>query len=262
MLNILCCVKQVPDVNQMRMDPETASLIRAGVPSMLNPQDSNALSAALKIKETYCGQITVISMGPPAAEAVLRECLAVGADKAVLISDKAFGNADTLATSYSIRSAAETLGHFDLIFCGKETLDGATGQMGAQLAQRFDAAFVSSALLIKELDQDKGSLIVDRELKDGVETLEVRMPVVFTMEKTNYPTRIPNLKGKLAAKKAQISLISSMDIPELDRTRIGDPGSPTKVPRMFPPVLPEPGVILNEGSTQANVARLLQIIAE
>ena len=110
MLKILCCVKQVPDVDQMRMDPETGNLIRAGVPAILNPQDANALSAAVKVKEQYGAEITLITMGPPNAEAALRECLAVGADKAVLVTDRAFGNADTLATSYSIMSAAATQG--------------------------------------------------------------------------------------------------------------------------------------------------------
>lgn len=261
MLKLLCCVKQVPDVDQMRMDPETGSLIRAGVPSIMNPQDANALSAALKVKETCGGELTVITMGPPSAEAVLRECLAVGADHAVLITDRAFGSADTLATSYTIRAAAGTLGRFDMIFCGRESLDGATGQMGAQLAQRFDTALVSSTLLIRGVDEEAGTAVADRLLESGVETLEVRLPALFTVEKANYPARIPNLKGKLAAKKAAITVITSDDIPGLDKSRIGDPGSPTKVPRMFPPVLPEPGVIIDEGSTEAAAARLLQIIA-
>ena len=262
MLKILVCVKQVPDVDQMRMDPATGNLIRAGVPAILNPLDANALSAAVKVKETYGAEITLITMGPPNAEAVLRECLAVGADKAILVTDRAFGNADTLATSYSIVSAAKQVDKFDLIFCGKETLDGATGQMGSQLAERFDAAQVTSASLIKEIDLEKNSLVVERELETGIETLEVQMPCLFTMEKTNYPVRIPNLKGKLAANKAPVLTFTANDIPDLDRNRIGDPGSPTKVPRMFPPVMPEPGVILNEGSVEANVEKLLQLIAE
>lgn len=149
MLKILVCVKQVPDVDQMKMDPATGTLVRAGVPAILNPLDANALSAAVSVKEQWGGEITAITMGPPNAEAVLRECLAVGADRAVLVTDRAFGNADTLATSYSIVSAADMVDKFDLIFCGKETLDGATGQMGAQLAERFDAAQVTSASLIK-----------------------------------------------------------------------------------------------------------------
>ena len=173
MLKILCCVKQVPDVDQMRMDPETGNLIRAGVPAILNPQDANALSAAMSVKETYGGEVTLITMGPPNAEAALRECLAVGADKAVLVTDRAFGNADTLATSYSILSAASTQDKYDMIFCGKESLDGATGQMGAQLAQRFGAAQVTGALLIKEVNEEAKTAVVERELEDGVETLEV-----------------------------------------------------------------------------------------
>lgn len=199
-------------------------------------------------------------MGPPNAEAVLRECLAVGADRAILVTDRAFGNADTLATSYSIASAAKQYGKYDLIFCGKETLDGATGQMGAQLAERFDSAQVTSARLIKEVDEERQTLIVERELETGVETMEVKMPCLFTMEKTNYPARIPNLKGKMRAKKAEIVTVTANDIPGLDRARIGDPGSPTKVPRMFPPVLPEPGMIIDEGSVEANVSKLFELI--
>ena len=260
MLQMLVCVKQVPDVDQMKMDPETGTLIRAGVPAILNPLDANALSAALSVKESWDGEITLITMGPPNAEAVLRECLAVGADRAILVTDRAFGNADTLATSYSIASAAKQYGKYDLIFCGKETLDGATGQMGAQLAERFDSAQVTSARLIKEVDEERQTLIVERELETGVETMEVKMPCLFTMEKTNYPARIPNLKGKMRAKKAEIVTVTANDIPGLDRARIGDPGSPTKVPRMFPPVLPEPGMIIDEGSVEANVSKLFELI--
>ena len=148
-----------------------------------------------------------------------------------------------------------------MIFCGKESLDGATGQMGAQLAQRAGATLVSSALLIRSVDETAGTAVADRLLESGVETLEVELPALFTVEKTNYPARIPSLKGKLAAKKAAVTTITSGDIPGLDMSRIGDPGSPTKVPRMFPPVLPEPGVIIDEGSAEASAARLLEIIA-
>ena len=137
MLNILVCVKQVPDVNLVKIDPVTGSLIRKGVPAILNPLDANALEAAVQMKEQYGGTVTCITMGPDQAEEALRECLAAGADKAVLLSDRAFANADTLATSYVIASAAKLLGKFDLIFCGKESLDGATGQMASQLAERF-----------------------------------------------------------------------------------------------------------------------------
>lgn len=262
MLKILVCVKQVPDVDLMKMDPETGTLIRAGVPTILNPLDANALAAAVAVKEQYGAEITLITMGPPNAEEVLRECLAVGADKAILVTDRAFGNADTLATSYSIVSAANCVDQFDLIFCGKETVDGATGQMGAQLAERFDAAQITSASLIKSVNEEERTLIVEREIETGVETLEVTMPCLFTMEKTHYPARIANLRGKMKAKKASIMTFTANDIPGLDRDRIGDTGSPTKVPRMFPPVMPEPGMILNEGTTEATVEKLFALIKE
>ena len=135
MLNILVCVKQVPDIDLVKMDPVTGSLIRAGVPAILNPLDANALEAAVQVKERCGGKITCVTMGPDAAAEALRECIAAGADRAVLLSDRAFANADTLATSYVIATAAHRLERFDLIFCGKESLDGATGQMASQIGR-------------------------------------------------------------------------------------------------------------------------------
>lgn len=262
MLKILVCVKQVPDVDQMKMDPETGTLIRAGVPTILNPLDANALSAAISVKERYNAEITLITMGPPTAESVLRECIAAGADKAILVTDRAFSNADTLATSYSIVSAANCADKYDLIFCGKETVDGATGQMGPQLAERFDAAQITGADLIMSVDESARTLAVRRELETGIETLEVTMPCLLTMEKTHYPARIPSLKGKMRAKKLEITSYTATDIPELDTSRIGDAGSPTKVPRMFPPIMPEPGIIIDGGSVAASVEKLIGIIKE
>ena len=260
-MNMLVCVKQVPDTTEIKIDPVKNTLIRDGVPSILNPFDGYALEAAARIKDKDpSAKIVVLSMGPEQAKAVLKESLAIAADKAYLVSDRAFGGSDTLATSYSILSAAGTQGSYDMIFCGRESLDGATGQMGAQLAERFEMAQVTSTLLIKEVDEENGTVIVDRALDNGTETLEVKLPCLFTIEKTNYPARIPNLKGKMAAKKAEIIKITSEDIPGLDKRRIGDPGSPTKVPRMFPPVLPEPGQIIDGADTKDKVSKLLKLI--
>ena len=167
MLNILVCVKQVPDINLVKMDPVTGSLIRAGVPAILNPLDANALEAAVRVKEAHGGTVTVITMGPDMAKEALRECLAAGADRAVLLSDRAFANADTLATSYVIASAAKQLGDFDLIFCGKESLDGATGQMGSQLAERFGASQISSTAKIVEVDTAAHTITAERDLERG-----------------------------------------------------------------------------------------------
>lgn len=262
MLNILVCVKQVPDVNLVKIDPETGSLIRAGVPAILNPLDGNALEAAVQTKEKYGGTVTCITMGPDAAEEALRECLAAGADRAVLLSDRAFANADTLATSYVIVSAAKQLGDFDLIFCGKETLDGATGQMGSQLAERFGAAQLSSMSLVLAVDEKNGTVTAERELERGVQTAEAKLPCLFTVEKTNYRPRIPNLKSWKASRSAEIIKFNSQTIPGLDPAQIGDPGSPTKVPRTYPPEAGQPGFIIEEGSAEKDVEKLLSLLAD
>ncbi len=262
MLNILCCVKQVPDVNLVKIDPVTGSLIRKGVPAILNPLDANAVEAAVRVKEQYGGTVTCITMGPDQAMEALRECLAAGADKAVLLSDRAFANADTLATSYVIASAAKLLGDFDLIFCGKESLDGATGQMGSQLAERYDASQISSMSLITDIDLEKKTVTAERELEKGIELCEAQYPCLFTVEKTNYRPRIPNLKSWKASRTAEITVFNSRTIPGLDPEQIGDPGSPTKVPRTYPPEVGEAGMIHNEGSIEKNVGKLLELVAD
>lgn len=261
MLNILVCVKQVPDVNLVTMDPATGNLVRAGVPTLLNPLDGNALEAAIRVKEQYGARVTVISMGPMQAESTLRECLAVGADRAVLISGRAFGGADTLSTSYAIAAAAAMEGSFDLIFCGKESLDGATGQMGPQLAERFDASQITGALLIESVDTEGRTIVAQRELEDGVATVEAKLPCLLTVEKANYPARLPTLKGKISAKRAEIKVYTENDIDGLDLQKIGVPGSGTIVPEIYPPVLPEPGQVIDEGSADASVAKLMELLA-
>lgn len=262
MLNILVCVKQVPDINLVKMDPVTGSLIRAGVPAILNPLDANALEVAVRVKEAHGGRITVISMGPDMAKEALRECLAAGADRAVLLSDRAFANADTLATSYVIVSAAKMLGDFDLIFCGKESLDGATGQMGSQLAERFDASQISSTAKIVEVDTEKHTITAERDLERGVEVLKAKYPCLLTVEKANFRARIPNLKSWKASRTAEIEVYSSAAIPGLDPGQIGDPGSPTKVPRTYPPETGAKGSMIDEGSTEKNVDKLMELIAD
>lgn len=260
MLNILVCVKQVPDVNLVKIDPVTGSLIRAGVPAILNPLDAYALEAAVGVKEQYGGTVTCITMGPDFAAEALRECLAAGADRAVLLSDRAFANADTLATSYVIASAARDLGKFDMIFCGKESLDGATGQMGSQLAERFDASQISSMAMITEVDEAAGTVKALRELEKGTELCQAQLPCLFTVEKSNYHPRIPNLRSWKASRAAEITKYTSKTIPGLDFEQIGDPGSPTKVPRTYPPEVGERGQMINEGSSVKNVDRLFELV--
>lgn len=262
MLNILVCVKQVPDVNLVKIDPVTGSLIRKGVPAILNPLDANALEAAVQMKERYGGVVTCITMGPDPAEEALRECLAAGADQAVLLSDRAFANADTLATSYVIASAAKQLGSFDLIFCGKESLDGATGQMASQLAERFDAAQLSCTEEILALNEKEKTVTARRELEKGMETAQAQLPCLLTVEKTKYHPRIPNLRSWKASRSAEILRYDSQTIPGLDPAQIGDPGSPTKVPRTYPPEAGTKGVMIDAGSLEQAAEQLAGIIRE
>ena len=258
MLKILVCVKQIPDVDLVKMDPETGNLVRDGVPTLTNPLDLNALEAAVQVKERYGGEVTLITMGPPMAESTLRECLAVG-DDAILISGRPFGGADTLSTSYSIVKASEMKGKFDLIFCGKESLDGATGQMASQLAERFDASQISCCYSIESIAD--GKIRATRALEDGKEVVEATLPCLLTVEKDNFYGRLPNLKAYLESKTAPITTYTENDIDGLDLNKIGVPGSGTIVPKIYPPVLPEPGRMIRTGSVKSDVAALMDVLA-
>ncbi len=260
MLNILVCVKQIPDVDLVKMDPETGNLIRAGVPTLTNPLDLNALEAAVQVKERFGGEITLITMGPPMAESTLRECLAVGGDDAILITGRPFGGADTLSTSYTIVKAADMKGKFDLIFAGKETMDGATGQMASQLAERFDASQISCCFTIDDIAD--GKVRATRTLETGKEVVEASMPCLITVEKDNFYGRLPNLKAYLDAKTAPITTYTENNIDGLDLRLIGVPGSGTIVPKIYPPELPEPGQIIHTGSPKTDVSRLIELLAE
>ena len=250
MLKILVCVKQIPDIDLVRMDPETGNLIRTGVPTLTNPLDLNALEAAVQVKERYGGEITLITMGPPMAESTLREGLAVGGDRAVLITGRPFGGADTLSTSYAIVQAADMEGSFDLIFCGKESQDGATGQMASQLAERFDAAQISCCCSIDGIAD--GKIRATRTLETGREIVEATLPCLITVEKENF----------YEAKTAAITTYTENDIDGLDPEKIGVPGSGTIVPKIYPPELPEPGRMIRTGSPKTDVSELLKLLAE
>ena len=199
-------------------------------------------------------------MGPPMAESTLRECLAVGGDRAVLVTGRPFGGADTLSTSYSILMAAEMEGKFDLIFAGKETLDGATGQMASQLAERFDASQISCCFSIEDISD--GKVRATRTLETGREIVEATLPCLITVEKDNFYGRLPSLDAYLASKKAEITVYTENNIDGLDLNKIGVPGSGTIVPKIYPPELPEPGQMIQTGSVKTDVSELLSLLAE
>lgn len=231
-MKLLVCVKQVPDAKDVRLDPKTNTLAREGVESIMNPYDRHALEEAVAIKEGQGGTVTVITMGPPQAEAVLREAIACGADEAVLVSDRAFAGADTWATSYTLARAVETLGGFDLILCGKQAIDGDTAQVGPGLACRLRLPY---AACVQKTRQVTGEVIeVERMMDDGFDVLRLPLPALITVVKDINEPRVASLKGKMKAKKATIIQFSAADI-GADPRCIGLAGSPTQVVRVFSP---------------------------
>ncbi len=260
-MNILVCVKQVPDTTEIRIDPVTNTLIRAGVPSIVNPFDAYALEIAARIKDTTPGtKITLLSMGPPQAAAALKECLAVGGDQAWLVSDRAFGGADTLATSYTLKCAIdklqETDGPFDLIFCGKQAIDGDTAQVGPEIAEHMDCPQITYGV---EARVEGDQVLVKRETGEGYEILAAAMPCVITVTKPSFNPRFPTIKSKMAASRAVISTLTVEDL-TVDRTRIGLKGSPTKVKKSFTPPRKQGGVTIAEESCEASAKKLFELL--
>ena len=230
-MNIVVCIKQVPETTEVRVDPETKALIRDGIKSIINPFDENAIEAALQLRETHGGKVTVISMGPPQAEESLRQALAMGADEAALLTDPASRGSDTLATSYTLARMVRRLGEFDLILCGKQAIDGDTGQVGPGLAERLGIPQVTFAI---ELDIVDGKLRARRVLDDFFEVVEVKLPAVVTVVKQINDPRHPGMRNVLRAKRAEIPKWSLADL-EADPTQTGFDGSPTQVIEVWPP---------------------------
>jgi electron transfer flavoprotein beta subunit len=224
-MNIIVCIKQVPDTREVRINPETGNLIREGVPSIVNPDDKHAVEAAVALKEKHGGKTTVITMGPAQAEDALRECLAMGIDEAILLSDRAFSGADTSATSYTLGCAVEKMGAFDVILCGRQAIDGNTAQVGPQLAGILRIPQVTYA---SGIEANGNILTVKKALEDGYEIIEVKMPVLLTTIKDINIPRIPPLDAVMEAYSKPLSTWTANDI-EADREKIGLKGSPTRI---------------------------------
>jgi len=231
-MEIIVCVKQVPDTKDVRLDPKTNTLAREGVEAIMNPFDRHALEEAVCLKEKMGGTVTVLSMGPPQAEEVLREAISCGADRAVLVSDRAFAGADTWATSYTLSKAITALGSFDLILCGKQAIDGDTAQVGPGLAARMEYPYVTCVQKTREVSDD--ALVVERMMDDGYDLVRLPLPALLTVVKDINQPRVPSLKGKMKAKKAEIVTLSAADI-GAEAQSIGLAGSPTQVVRVFSP---------------------------
>lgn len=255
-MKIIVCIKQVPDAKDVRLDPKTNTMAREGVESIMNPFDRHALEEAVRLKEQHGGTVTVISMGPPQAEAVLRDAVSCGADEAVLVSDRAFAGADTWATTYTLGKAIEKLGDFDLILCGKQAIDGDTAQVGPGLARRLDIPYVS--YVKKVSGYDNCVMQVERLMDDGYDELAIPLPGLLTVVKEINEPRVPSLKGKMKAKKLVIQALSAEDI-GAEPQSIGLPGSTTQVVKVFAPQFKGERAML-EGTVDEQVDQLVEKI--
>ena len=210
-MDIIVCIKQVPDTKDVRLDPVTNTMAREGVDSIMNPFDRHALEEAVRIREKTGGRVTALSMGPPQAEAVLREAISCGADEGVLVSDRAFAGADTWATSYTLARAIATVGEFDLVLCGKQAIDGDTAQVGPGLACQLGLPYVTCVQKVRTTED--GSLTVERMMDDGYDVVKLPLPALLTVVKDINEPRVPSLKGKMKAKKEEIACLSAADSP-------------------------------------------------
>lgn len=230
-MKIIVCVKQVPASNEVRLDPKTNTIIRDGGQAVINPFDSHALEAALQLKEQLGGEVTVLSMGIPDTVHMLRDCVARGADKALLLTDRAFAGADTLATSYALKKGVEAAGDFDLILCGKMAVDGDTAQIGPELAQRLGVPHVTD---VAEMEATEQEITVRRELGSSVQTLRVPLPAVLTVTRELNVPRLPSIAGVLRSERTEVPLYDARRA-GADEALCGLKGSPTQVVRTYLP---------------------------
>lgn len=221
----IVCVKQVPASNEVRLDEKTNTIIRDGGAAVINPFDSHALEAALALKERFGGTVAVLSMGIPAAAEMLRDCVARGADEALLLTDRAFAGADTLATSYALACGVKQLGAFDLLLCGKMAVDGDTAQIGPELAARLKVPHVSDVFRLEATEKD---VTVWREMDGCVQQLRLPLPAVLTVTRELNVPRLPSIAGVLRSKKVQMQMCNAAQA-GADENCCGLKGSPTQV---------------------------------
>lgn len=261
-MNIIVCIKQVPETTDVRINPETNTLIRDGVKSIINPFDMYAIEAGVRLKEKMGGKVIVITMGPPQAEAALREAISMGCDEAVLVSDRAFAGSDTWATSYTlscaIRKAAKEFGGYDVVICGKQASDGDTAQVGPGISTHLD---IPQVTYVKKIEEVKDNTVkVERMTEEGYDVISAPLPVLFTVVKEINEPRIPSLKGMMRAKSAKIAVWTAKDI-DADPKDLGLSGSPTNVVRIFTPAHRTGGQMIT-GETAEIVDKVAGLLKE
>ncbi|MBQ0129960.1 MAG: electron transfer flavoprotein subunit beta/FixA family protein [Bacteroidales bacterium] len=237
-MNIIVCIKQVPDTTEIKIDPVKNTLIREGVPSIMNPDDKGGLELALRFKDKYGANVTVISMGPPQADVILREAFAMGVDRAILLSDRKFAGADTLATSYALAGAIKTM-DYDLIIAGRQAIDGDTAQVGPEMAEHLGLPQVS---YVMDAERKGDNLIVKKENEDSIQVLEVEGKCVLTVLASAFEPRYMTVSGIVEAYNKEVEVWGA-DKLDVDEERLGLKGSPTKVFQSFPKAMKAPGEV-------------------
>jgi electron transfer flavoprotein beta subunit len=253
-MNIVVCIKQVPGTTEVKINKETNTLIREGVKSIINPFDTYAIEEGVRLKERFGGKVTVLTMGPPQAEAALREAIEVSADEGILISDRAFAGSDTLATSYVLSRAISKIGTYDLVIVGKQTMDGDTGQVGPEMAQRLGIPFVAYVSAIEEINA--GIIRARRMIDEGHEVIEAPIPCVISVTKEMNVPRLPSVRGKMKAKSAKIPIWTAQDL-GVEESKVGMVGSPTWVMQIFSPKRERRSEML-EGNAKTKVDNLFE----
>jgi len=252
-MRYVVCIKQVPETTDVKINPATNTLMRDGVVSIINPFDMYAIEEGLRLKALHGGTVTILSMGPPQAESALREAIAMGADDAILLSDRAFAGSDTWATSYTLAMAIRKIANFDLIICGKQASDGDTAQVGPGIAVHLDLPQITYVRKIESLD-DK-TIVAERLMENGYEVIQSPLPCVLTVIKEINEPRLPSLKGKMAAKKAVITTWNAAEL-NCDPKCLGLDGSPTKVVKIFTPA-PRQGGEVFQGEPEEFIPQLV-----
>lgn len=255
-MNIIVCIKQVPETTEVRINPETNTLIREGVKSIINPFDMYAIEEGVRLKEKFGGKVTVVTMGPAQADQALREAISLGVDDAVLVCDRAFAGSDTWATSYTLAGAIKRIGSFDLIICGKQASDGDTAQVGPGISTHLDIPQVTYVKKVEEVKEAKMRL--ERMMEEGFEIIEMPLPGLITVVKEINEPRLPSLKGMMRSKNAKITVWSQKDL-DLDPQSIGLCGSPTQVVKIFTPPQRTGGQMLI-GDTSQVAERLVELL--
>jgi electron transfer flavoprotein beta subunit len=257
-VNIIVLVKQVPDTSEVKINRETNTLIRDGVPSIINPYDMYAIEEALRLREQHGGKVTAVTMGPPQAGDSLKEAVALGVDDVVLLSDRAFAGADTWATSYTLAMGIRKIGKFDLVIAGKQAIDGDTAQVGPETADMLGIPFVAYIRKIEKVENS--TLVAERMMDEGYDIVETSLPALITVVKEINQPRLPSLKGKMKARGLKVVSWTAADI-VVDLDLCGLKGSPTKVVRIFPPAPRGQREILS-GSMEEQVTMVVKNLKE